>query len=132
MTTTLTDELTPLERLRLRDVLQDLWRVQVRRITLLSLEMYDELEVEEPTFVAAAGPGQVDLALAEAREVLVDLEHAMDQLDDGGFGRCLNCGLTIGFSALMADPLSALCMRCRPPSIAAQPLVMTEPSQCGG
>jgi hypothetical protein len=132
MTTTLTEGLSPLERLHLRDLLQDLWRVQVRRITLLSLEMYDELEAEDPALgVTAAIPGQVDVALAEARAVLTDLESAMHRLDEDGFGNCRNCGSVIGFAALMADPLSALCLRCRPPRIAAAP-PMTTDVRCGG
>lgn len=105
------DELTPLARLQLREALQDLWRDQVRRITLLSLSMYDDLDAAEPTALTAPGatPGAVDAALAEARALLAELEAAMRRLDEGQYGRCLQCGSTIGYDQLTSDPLATRC-----------------------
>jgi RNA polymerase-binding transcription factor DksA len=125
--TILANDLVPLERLHLREVLQELWRLQVRQITLLSLAMYDDLDAEEP--VAAAGQRTVtshDDALALARTGLEQLEAAMRQLDDGSYGRCASCGSAIGFAALMADPLATACLRCRPPRLGPQTFVTTE------
>ncbi|MGN6475156.1 MAG: hypothetical protein ACTHK4_16105 [Mycobacteriales bacterium] len=82
--TAVATDLTPVERLQLREKLQDLWRLQVRQITLLSLAMYDDLDAEEPTPVRRQAGATTEEALAEARQVLVDLEDAMRRLDEGG------------------------------------------------
>lgn len=81
---TTVEELTPLERLRIRESLQDRWRDQVRRITLLSLELYDDLDAEEPTALDAVGdrPVSIEAALADARGRLAGLEDAMLRLDE--------------------------------------------------
>jgi hypothetical protein len=132
--TILESELTPLQRLHLREVLQDLWRVQVRQITLLSLARYDDLETEDATAGMAGGGGSVqfDQPLAQARETLERLESAMRRLDDGSHGRCRTCGSAIGFAALMVDPLLSSCLRCRPPRLGRQPLETGEDNRCGG
>ncbi len=109
--TVVPDELTSLARLQLREALQDLWRGQVRRITLLSLSIYDDLDAEEPAALTAPGvaPGAVEVALAEARALLAEFEAAMRRLDDGQYGRCLQCGSTISYDQLTADPLAMRC-----------------------
>lgn len=82
--TLLADPLAPLERLRLRQTLQDLWRDQARRITLLSLAMDDDPDAEEPTPLLSAetDPAATQAALAAARARLLDLEAAMRRLDE--------------------------------------------------
>lgn len=77
------EDLTPIERLHLRETLQELWRLQVRQITLLSLAMYDDLDAAEPTAVPRAAGRTLDQELTEAREVLARLEDAMNRLDEG-------------------------------------------------
>lgn len=83
-----TIELAPLERLRIRESLQDQWRDQVRRITLLSLGMRDDPDAEEPAPIDTVDgvPGKIEEALAEARRELVHLEVAMARLDCGSCG----------------------------------------------
>jgi RNA polymerase-binding transcription factor DksA len=110
----ISQSLSPLERLRLRETMQDLWRDQVRRITLLSLAMHDDPDAEEPTpLVAESGdPAAIEAALGEARELLDHLEVAMHRLDAGSYGRCDGCGGQVGYADLVADPLATSCARC--------------------
>jgi len=57
-------------------------------------------------------------AMANAQEQLrkrelkrIDL--ALERLDDGEFGYCLNCGEEIAAKRLEIDPLAALCVACK-------------------
>lgn len=131
--TTIDEALAPLEQLHLRDVLQELWRLQVRRITLLSLAMYDELDAEDRDVIdgQAATCAAVEDPLTEARQALTALEDGMRRLDDGSYGRCASCGAPIGYAALLADPLAAACVKCRPPRLGPG-AVLTATSRCGG
>jgi hypothetical protein len=76
--------LTPLERLDLRDSLQDQWRDQVRRITELSIELHTALgEDRENGFNRSAS---ISFAIGEARMRLTEIEDEMRRLDVGGVG----------------------------------------------
>lgn len=112
---TTADELTPLQRLDLRETLQDLWRDQVRRITLLSLAMYDDYDAAEPLPlpIADTSPEGVERSLTAARESLRQLEAALRRLDDGTYGRCSRCGTPIIYAQLVARPLEIRCWDCR-------------------
>ena len=71
--------LTPLQRLQLRDCLQDDWREQVQRITELSVAMHGLLDngsMEDRSEAAA-----VAVSLSEARSRLVEIEDSMRHLD---------------------------------------------------
>jgi len=71
--------LTPMERLQLREALQDRWREEVRRITELSVDLHgvfdDRNDVPLDTAAIAA-------ALCDARLRLAEIEQAMRRLDD--------------------------------------------------
>ncbi|HVV77627.1 MAG TPA: hypothetical protein VHC43_16525 [Mycobacteriales bacterium] len=125
MTIPVADELVPLERLYLREALQDRWRQQVRRITLLSLAMYDDPDAAEPTAEGAdAGSRtEVEADLSAARELLTEIEAAMLRLDDGSYGTCAACGGGVGSALLLADPLMTVCQGCRPLAVGAQSLL---------
>jgi len=107
-------QLTPLERLQLRDALQDRWREQVRQITLLSLARYDFEDAEQVSLAAGAltEESSLDWSIARARARLEDLEKAMRRLDDRSYGRCLRCGEPIGFTRLAQTPEESNCGNC--------------------
>ncbi|MGH3411790.1 MAG: TraR/DksA family transcriptional regulator, partial [Marmoricola sp.] len=48
-----------------------------------------------------------------AREMLVQCEHALDRIADGTYGVCENCGNPIGKRRLMVFPRATLCMTCK-------------------
>src|SRR4051794_34133320 len=95
--------LTPLERLQLREALQDHWREQVRRITQLSVDLHSALDDDgdgdgdgEPCIDTAA----VAVALSDARLRLAEIEQAMRRLDDRSYGRCSACLIPLPFTHL--------------------------------
>jgi RNA polymerase-binding transcription factor DksA len=109
-----TESLTPLERLQLRDALQDRWREQVRQITLLSLAWYDADGADPATSAAAPiDSSALEWAIRRARERLEGLEQAMRRLDEGNYGLCSDCRGPIGFGRLSLVPDEGFCDRCR-------------------
>jgi len=55
---------------------------------------------------------QVAALLAQAQTRLVDLDHALAQLDEGGYGVCERCGGPIGAERLEARPAARTCIAC--------------------
>ena len=108
-------QLTPLERLQLRDALQDRWRDQVRQITLLSLARYDR---EGSSF---------DSSIDGARARLEDLEQAMHRLDNRSYGRCVRCGAPIAFTRLAKRPEETICDTCVPEAPRTRLAALTAP-----
>jgi RNA polymerase-binding protein DksA len=47
------------------------------------------------------------------REMLQQVEHALERIDDGTYGVCEQCGKPIGKMRLMAFPRATLCMPCK-------------------
>jgi len=105
--------LTPLERLQVRDVLQDRWREQIQQITLLSLARYerDDPGGSAPPETPAQGTS-LDAAIDRARARLEEFEQAMRRLDGPSYGFCWRCGEPIGFPRLAETPEATACDGC--------------------
>jgi RNA polymerase-binding protein DksA len=55
-----------------------------------------------------------EMALAaNAHEMLVQTERALDRLDAGTYGLCENCGDPIGKARMQAFPRATLCVECK-------------------
>ena len=55
-----------------------------------------------------------EMSLANnARDLLVQTEHALARIDAGTYGRCENCGNPIGKLRLQANPRATLCVSCK-------------------
>ncbi|MGW4671753.1 TraR/DksA family transcriptional regulator [Streptomyces sp. NPDC004324] len=55
-----------------------------------------------------------EMALAaNAREMLVQTERALEKLDAGTYGLCENCGEPIGKARMQAFPRATLCVECK-------------------
>jgi len=55
-----------------------------------------------------------DLALLQnAQRLLQQVRDALGQLDDGTYGKCVNCGDPIDPARLEALPYVTLCLRCQ-------------------
>ncbi|MFD0384220.1 TraR/DksA family transcriptional regulator [Streptomyces stramineus] len=55
-----------------------------------------------------------ELALAaNAREMLLQTERALERLDAGTYGLCENCGKPIGKARMQAFPRATLCVECK-------------------
>ena len=48
-----------------------------------------------------------------ARDMLVQTEHALERIEDGTYGICESCGQPVGKNRLMAFPRATLCMTCK-------------------
>jgi DnaK suppressor protein len=47
-----------------------------------------------------------------ARDALTEIEHALERLEAGTFGRCESCGAPIPFERLEAIPSARVCVAC--------------------
>jgi DnaK suppressor protein len=57
---------------------------------------------------------EIDLTLQEnARAALVQIERALNKLDNGSHGRCDQCGKPIGEGRLAVAPFATLCVDCK-------------------
>ena len=58
--------------------------------------------------------GEVDLAMAE-RDImeLRDLDVAVERLDNGTFGTCIDCAEAVALARLRAFPTAKRCQRCQ-------------------
>ncbi|MFF1285749.1 TraR/DksA family transcriptional regulator [Streptomyces sp. NPDC058299] len=50
--------------------------------------------------------------LSQAREHLNDLDHALERLERGDYGRCEQCGEPIPTGRLEVRPAAKTCVRC--------------------
>lgn len=94
--------LTSFQRMRIRDLLHEMWRAHVVDITNLAVRFH----TREEAAVAAR--------LAGVRRSLVDVEAALERLDSGSYGRCDACERRIPFELLEAAPDCRYCRRCQP------------------
>ncbi len=53
-----------------------------------------------------------EASLRKAEVVLLQLERALDKIDEPDFGLCLECGEPIPFKRLIIMPGSVLCVEC--------------------
>lgn len=109
------EDLTPTERLKLRDLLQDRWRDHAQLITLLTLARYEVVDADSAAWSRSSllDLPALETAIDRARARRELVERAMRRLDDGSYGGCLTCGGSIGASRLMHVPEESDCAACR-------------------
>ena len=57
---------------------------------------------------------EIDYTLGEnSEQVLADIDAALQRIDDGTFGTCVNCGQEIPLQRLEAYPAASLCIDCK-------------------
>jgi RNA polymerase-binding transcription factor DksA len=59
----------------------------------------------------AAEQGETRVLAASLQDQLVDVEHALEKIDDGSYGQCETCGEDIGDARLEAMPASRYCIK---------------------
>jgi RNA polymerase-binding transcription factor DksA len=101
--------LEPLERLSLRDRLQDLWRDTVEHITTLAVRFHSTESEVDPVVDQAA----LAKRLAHLRLDLTEIEAAMRRMDVGRYGGCESCAGSIPYDELTAQPHRRWCDACR-------------------
>jgi len=50
---------------------------------------------------------------AQAEQLLRQVGQALQRIDSGDYGDCVNCGEPIGFARLQARPFARLCIKCQ-------------------
>jgi DnaK suppressor protein len=57
---------------------------------------------------------EIDLYLsAQARATVVEIDRALEKIDDGNYGLCEQCGQPIPDARLQALPYASLCVACK-------------------
>ncbi|MCP4391921.1 MAG: TraR/DksA family transcriptional regulator [Gammaproteobacteria bacterium] len=59
---------------------------------------------------------QQQMAIAgqqQATQISKQIEVALQRIDSGEYGYCLQCGETIGFARLQAQPFASMCLDCQ-------------------
>lgn len=51
--------------------------------------------------------------LQNSEAELVDIDLALEKIEDGGYGKCEQCGGEIGMERLKALPFARLCIECK-------------------
>ncbi|HEX2174695.1 MAG TPA: TraR/DksA C4-type zinc finger protein [Nocardioidaceae bacterium] len=70
---------------------------------------HDQADVGSSTFER-----DHEMSLANhSRELLTQVDHALERIDDGSYGNCEICGNPIGKLRLMAFPRATLCVSCK-------------------
>jgi RNA polymerase-binding transcription factor DksA len=103
-------ELVAVERARAQRRLSSLERTFDEMIDAADLEPPDD--EHDPEGTTAYERAQVTSLAAEARARLTQLDRALTEIDDEGYGACQRCGQPIGWPRLQAQPGTTRCMRC--------------------
>ena len=61
---------------------------------------------------ALQGQAMAKAGQARAEQELKKIATALERIDDGSFGECLECGNEIAEGRLSADPTATLCIKC--------------------
>jgi DnaK suppressor protein len=100
-------------------------RDDVRRLSSELAESEQELAGLMRGSGEGAGNDQADVGSAtferdqemtivnNARDMLLQSEHALERIANGTYGVCENCGNPIGKHRLMAFPRATLCLSCK-------------------
>lgn len=90
---------------------------EFRKDLSVSLEDSTEENVYDQHMADSATPmlnREMDLSLEEnARNVLLQIDRALEKLDEGSYGTCDRCGKLIAEERLEAVPYANLCIDCK-------------------
>jgi RNA polymerase-binding transcription factor DksA len=103
-------ELVTVERARAQRRLSSLERTFDEMIDAADLEPPDD--EHDPEGTTAYERAQITSLAAEARTRLIQLDRALTEIDDEGYGTCRRCGRPIGWPRLQAQPGTTRCIRC--------------------
>jgi DnaK suppressor protein len=103
-------ELVEVERARAQRRLSSLERTFDEMVDAADLEPPDD--EHDPEGTTAYERAQVTSLAAEARARLTQLDRALTEIDDEGYGACQRCGQPIGWPRLQAQPGTTRCVRC--------------------
>ncbi len=113
--------------------LPELQQQQIEQLHALLLDRRHELETQLLSAADATKPVTLDqqsvgrvsridaiqqqqMAIAgqqQAAQISKQIELAIRRIDNGEYGYCLQCGESIGFARLQAQPFAAMCLDCQ-------------------
>ena len=123
--------LTDTQRAQLRDVLE---QRKEQLLQELDLVQRDTLSVASTTSHGdAEKPGSPrdqanqiasnmvrDAEAARDHDELVGVRAALERMDEGSYGECIDCGMPVGAARLLAQPFAARCIGCQSKAEEAQ------------
>jgi DnaK suppressor protein len=76
---------------------------------------YDRENMQDPVDAAVSDREQtILLSISESERTLLDqIDEALQRIELGGYGECMNCGQTIGEARLRAVPYARYCINCQ-------------------
>ena len=90
------------------------FRSRLREQRRFRLEQLQELESRSADLDPDAPMAEVIATLRNAaRTALAEVDAALTRLDEGSYGRCVDCGRWIRAERLEILPMAALCMPCQ-------------------
>ena len=73
-----------------------------------------EIDPDELDVAVSESNRELSLRLANReRRMLRKIRYALDRIEEGEYGMCINCGVPIGFRRLKARPVATLCIDCK-------------------
>lgn len=102
--------LVAVQRVRAQRRLSSLERTFDEMVDAADLEPPDD--EHDPEGTTAYERAQVSSLAAEARTRLTQLDRALTEINDEGYGACQRCGQPIGWPRLEARPGTTRCVRC--------------------
>ena len=103
------------DRVWLKEVIQK--KITETQITITELEDQTNLVESDDDLESAGSKNEnknktSEIALPLMKESLLQLQNALNSIDDSDFGKCSVCGEFIPFADLVVTPESASCMNC--------------------
>jgi len=96
--------------LKYRQMLEDL--TDTRRDASGTVELDQARTGRVSRIDALQGQEMAKAGQARAEQELSKITTALERIDDGSFGECLECGEEIAEGRLSADPTATLCIKC--------------------
>ena len=103
-------ELVAVERARAQRRLSSLERTFDKMVDAANFAPPDD--EHDPEGTTAYERAQVTSLAAETRARLTQLDQALTEIDEEGYGACQRCGQPIGWPRAQAQPGTTRCMRC--------------------
>jgi len=88
----------------------------IRRIEAIDIDSHHKEEPVEKDFAEQATQSENDDVLValdnEAQQMVMQIDTALTQIEEGRYGICTKCGIQIPQDRLKAAPFANLCINC--------------------
>ena len=109
------------EKKRIKKELQALYEELLKQRERIAQGLHTEYEEIEPSELSdwvdlAAASHERELSIiinGNHEEALMKIDQALDMIEDGTYGVCVNCGKDIAKERLKAIPFTRLCINCQ-------------------